>query len=448
MEKVNSIEKWGFTTDIYCCYRENIDYEIHYSLDNVGSSLEPEYEKDSDVSVKKTDSFVKTVPLLCDGKTFLKEGRLPENLFEVISADSSLPIGTRLKIYIRDDKNWGHNEYIALEVRVVGTTDYGSGLYMHDDIGIIIDYSYIKKDYQFSVFAPYYENVSPSVGKEFHTDYKGRATYILPEERTTPKEELDENFKRPIYDDEFIPSITFTTLYGARQLAGAYNEESFIEETGKYSEFEVLFPVCETNESTLLEFAFVSENTFRKACPNKGSTQISVYIEDYAYTDRVVDALLSEGYNAVSPYQLGTTKQNEKLANERIQTLTVCLAALAAVIFLQALVLKALFSSQTESYKILANLGLSAKTAYRSTFIQLYFTTLCGDALGFIAVFFSSFLGIERITYMLHYLPAPYLLLLLFVHLISILIAYIFIRSSLKKQVYPFTSQTDDLILY
>ena len=103
---------------------------------------------------------------------------------------------------------------------------------MHDDIGIIIDYSYIKKDYQFSVFAPYYENVSPSVGKEFHTDYKGRATYILPEERTTPKEELDENFKRPIYDDEFIPSITFTTLYGARQLAGAYNEESFIEETG------------------------------------------------------------------------------------------------------------------------------------------------------------------------------------------------------------------------
>ena len=82
-------------------------------------------------------------------------------------------------------------------------------------------------------------------------------------------------------------------------------------------EFEVLFPVCETNESTLLEFAFVSENTFRKACPNKGSTQISVYIEDYAYTDRVVDALLSEGYNAVSPYQLGTTKQNEKLANER-----------------------------------------------------------------------------------------------------------------------------------
>lgn len=446
-EHVISIEKWGFAADIYNSYREDTDYKIHYSLDNVGSSLEPEYVKDKDINVLKSDSFVKTIPLFNKDIEFLIDGRLPENLYEVISADLNYPIGSSFQVYIRDDKTWGYNEYFTINVTVVGTTNYGTGLYFHNDMGIILNYNFTKKDFQFSIFAPYYENVSPSVGKEFHTDYKGRATYILPEERFTPKEELDENFKRPIYDDEFVPSATFVTLYGNRQLAGAYNESSYIEDTGLYGEFNALFPVNEVNESTLLEFAFVSENTFRKACPDKGSTQISLTIEDYAYTERVIEALMNKGYNAASPYQLGTTKQNSKLATERIETLSICIASLLAVIFLQALVLKALFNSENESYKLLANLGLSKKSASNSLLLQLLFVALSGEAAGFLAIFISSAAGFERITSMLHFLPVTYLLLLLLVHILSILFAFIFISHSLKKQVYPYTSQKDDLEL-
>lgn len=446
IDNINAIERYGYCTDIYCSYREGVDFETHYSLENVGSSLEPEFENDSDVKILKSDSFVKTVPLLKSGE-FLTEGRLPENLYEVISADSSLGIGSKLPVYIRDNKSWGYNEYFVLNVTVVGKTDVGNGLYFHDDMGRIINYNFEKKDFNFALFAPVYENILPSFGKEFHTDMKQRSTMILPEERFTPESELDKDFKRAILDDEFVPSMTFVKLYGTRQINGAYDESTYDADTGYYSKYTLLFPTREVNDSTLLEFCFVSENTFNMAVPDKGSVQISLTIEDFAYTERVIDALNKAGYNAVSPYKMGTTRQNDDLKNERMQTLTICVAALLAVIILQALVLKAMFNMENESYRLLSNIGLLSKCAYLSSLLQLLFVSVIGQALGYALIFISYISGFERIIAVLHYLPLPYFALLSLIHLLSMLFAFIFIRHSIKKQVYPDSGIKYDLAL-
>ncbi|MDE6107841.1 MAG: hypothetical protein K2F83_04105, partial [Oscillospiraceae bacterium] len=84
--------------------------------------------------------------------------------------------------------------------------------------------------------------------------------------------------------------------------------------------------------------------------PGKGG-QLSVFTEDYAYVDRVLDGIHAMGYGAISPYQEGAVTRNEELAEQRSQTLRVCILALLAVIVLQILLLRAMFSMETESYR-------------------------------------------------------------------------------------------------
>ena len=51
-----------------------------------------------------------------------------------MAGDPSL-IGTTMPVLLQDQKNWSSSCKIELHVEVVGVTDYGSGLYFHDDIG-------------------------------------------------------------------------------------------------------------------------------------------------------------------------------------------------------------------------------------------------------------------------------------------------------------------------
>ena len=59
---------------------------------------------------------------------------------------------------------------------------------------------------------------------------------------------------------------------------------------------------------------FVSQNTIDQLCWNQISEQVSLTMEDYAYTQRVIDALAEMGYLAISPYQLGSVTVVEEKA--------------------------------------------------------------------------------------------------------------------------------------
>ena len=442
VEQVLRLERYGYTTDIYCCYREGKDYEKHYSLENVGSKFDSSFVNRESISVNKTDSFLQTVPALPKDVTFLSQGRLPENLYEIVSADANVPLGTALTVYISDGVNWGHNEYIALDVTVVGTTGVGSGLYFHDDIGRMINYFLLcEDDHSFAMYAPYYGKITPVQAFRYVQGANGRWLLSESSEPYTSAEELDENGMRPLCDAEYICSAAFLNLYGDRQPLGAMDRQD--PEKNVY----VLFPTQLTHDSTLLEYVLVSPENFYRYTPDIISDQVSLTITDYAYAQRVVEELYDLGYNAVSPYQLGTTTPDPELASQRMQTLAVCLAALAAVFLLQAIVLRALFSMETESYKLLSHIGLTSRNAFRSLAWQLGFATVTGQLLGFGGIFLAGSLGISRIVQMLHYLPWTHFLLLSAIHILSVAIAYFWVRRNLKKQVYPLSGRRYDLEL-
>jgi hypothetical protein len=177
------------------------------------------------------------------------------------------------------------------------------------------------------------------------------------------------------------------------------------------------------------------------------TNQVSLTIENYAYTGRVLKAAQSMGYLAVSPYQLGSTMQISELVTERLQTLMICAAVLIAVLILQILVLRALFGSELENYRLLANIGLTCATAKRSILWQVLLFTALGQGVGFAGLLYCNRLGVERIVSILRYLPAELMALLSGVHLAAAIAAAMVIGGAVRKRIYPLVKKQDDIRL-
>lgn len=178
--------------------------------------------------------------------------------------------------------------------------------------------------------------------------------------------------------------------------------------------------------------------------PGKGG-QISVFAEDYAYVDRVLEAIHAMGYGAISPYQEGAVNQNEELAAQRTQTLRVCIIALLAVIALQILLLRAMFSMETESYRLLSHIGLNGVTAQRSVLWQIMLFALGGQVLGVGLILACAMRGMDQVVKILRYLPLSYRLVLCAVHLGASAFTALWTMKALKKQVFPESGAEPDL---
>lgn len=198
--------------------------------------------------------------------------------------------------------------------------------------------------------------------------------------------------------------------------------------------------------STVLNsYVYVSASDFDKLTLHGGSDQVSLTIRDYAYTDRVIDAVQALGFAAASPYQLGSVQRNETLVQQREQTLLVCILALVAVIALQLILLRTLFLTQMESYRLLSNIGLSARMAKRSIFWQVLIFCLLGQVLSIAALAVCNYKGVERIANIVRYLPPALMALLIVVHLAISMLAALLIMRALRKNVYASTKIDMDL---
>ena len=78
---VESLEESGYISDIAYAYRQDVDYEYFFSRESRGGDEGSYFLITRGVSfVKNRTSFLRTVPQLPEGKTFLTQGRLPENI--------------------------------------------------------------------------------------------------------------------------------------------------------------------------------------------------------------------------------------------------------------------------------------------------------------------------------------------------------------------------------
>lgn len=398
VEHVESLERYSYLWDVKYAWREAVDFNWRYSLEREGDG----YAKEVSVTLEQDQmSFAQTIPVFSDGREFLIGGRLPEHAFEVVAAGDSSLLGQTLPVYLQDEKNWNRSAYICLEVTVVGVTGYGSGLYFHEDVGrmalanILFGFSYV-----------------PSNG---------------------------------LTGDELLLSQTAYQWMLSRYSLGQGASFSYPVWSLKDSDQAVDLVCVGAHQHTWNQAYEVSPEVFDQVMLSGWGDQFSLTIEDYAYTDRVLETLHAMGYAALSPRQEGATTQVAELADERLQTLRLCLIAFAAVLALQVIVLRAMFALETESYRLLSHIGLDCRTARRSIFWQVLLFSLCGQLLGLGVIFLGRELEVSQVTHLLHYLPLVWGAALSLLHLCACLATGLWTVKALERQVYPHSGAAPDL---
>lgn len=103
----------------------------------------------------------------------------------------------------------------------------------------------------------------------------------------------------------------------------------------------------------------VSKEVFDRIYPDKNSYQTSLYMEDYAYTDRVIRQLKEAGYEAASVFRAGSKDYNIDRANEQTVLLFMSLAALIMVFFVGIFLIRAIINRRKKDYSILMLIGVS-----------------------------------------------------------------------------------------
>ena len=460
VDHVEGLERYGYVADFSYFYREDIDLSYHY----LGQG-----DAAGDVSAVKRETtlngdglFMQTVPLLAGEEDFLTAGRLPEGPYEVVAAGGESLLGQRFPVYVQDLNHWNRTAYLLFTVEVVGVTERGEGLYVSDQLGRSLTYCVTAKALdQYSanlVLLPYeYRSMiddrllDPPEGVAYDLpDYYenepvldfGEVTNYYPVyDGETGKPKLDENGEQ-----KFAAVTRMEMDFLCHQ--NAVGSSSFSRTAAMADGGSWLFlgrDVAGSHPSTYLNTLTVPEEAFDLLVGWPAGDQVSLTITDFAYTQRVLDGVRALGYNALSPYVEGSTRQDPVRAAERLQTLKVCLLALAAVVLLQIVVLRAMFGLETEEFRLLADLGLDRRTARQSVLWQILAFTLGGQVLALAALLICGGLGVERIVAILRYLPLPWALLLSAVHLAAGVLAGLWVASAVRRKVYPFTGHRPDL---
>ncbi|MBR5880422.1 MAG: hypothetical protein IKZ16_01940, partial [Clostridia bacterium] len=390
-----------------------------------------------DIYVKETVKFlgdhplyIRTLPL--SAEPILTDGREATDVYEVVSTDPAFGIGDTVKIYIRNNKDWSISSYLKLTFTVVGTAEGESGFYFSDTLAATLSYA--------NSCLP--ENSGNTLGN--------LPILLLPyrEDQFKISKEFvpgtgDQYVGKPIEDGkldlENSDMIVAESLISSRKLKGGRgyaltkgNDFEFYRLRGGYNA---------TNSLAVL----VTDETYDALSVRTPDNQISLYMQDYAYADRVMDALAAKGYLCTSPFRLGATRTDPTLAAERNTTLGICAVAFLLVIVLQVLVLRAMFSSLYEHFRLLLNIGMTARSAYGALCRLLLLFAVVGEGLGAAIVAALNALGVSRIVDVFKYLE-PHVIALLFVaHLISVAVAFGVVLFSMRKAVFAKTRRATDI---
>ncbi|MDE7326563.1 MAG: ABC transporter ATP-binding protein [Lachnospiraceae bacterium] len=422
---VERIERFGFISDIHFYYRDGIDYNKHYEavVDDFGNPLGLVETK---LTLGDTNLFLQTVPCLKEGAHFLTAGRMPENMYEVVFVGDEELLGTSLTFYVCNKKLWPVDSYLKLTAKIVGVTDVGEHFYVDGQLGRAISGEYLGGEL---LIAPTYE--TPDSNRYVTGDDPLEKRFLC-------SEFMLQNLKNQIIRERINKG------------QGDFDESIYYKKSYPFSnpddpENPIKLKIYGSHSSSYNQYILVKPDVFEQLVPDREGTQISLTITDYAYTDRVLEAVHGLGYQAISPYRLGSTKQNEKLAAERLQTLKICILATLAVFFLQILVLRAMFGMETMEFKLLANLGLRCRTAKRSVLWQVFAFTVSGQLLAFVAAAIASQAGVERILNIVKYLPVRDILLFMLLHLAAGLLVALWVQRVIGRQVYPASLPYADL---
>lgn len=413
---VKYVSRYDFAGEISCLYKSGEDYKIEYKKSETSD------RKSLTVDALDYSEFTEEAAGLDESRI---EGKLPENMYEAVitSKDSSL-IGTQMDIYFKSrkwsDATWlGGTFTITGIVKEDGNKPYFSGEFLKS-MNINYGDSRTELHYDITRTTTYSEEEENSY--EQTMSKKGKVIFIQGEGLTGNQIRLSESILMNIRTDGVVS--------GDQTIRESLNKDAVLkysDGTGEDTEYSL--EIVEGSHSGSASVVETSHEFLEQLYGSTEITQVSVYMNDYAYTDRVIKEINQSGYQAVSPYRISAGDYNTELVQERLTALGLSAAVLIAVFFLSIMVLYAIMKLKTKDFKILKSLGLKQSVINRMNLYELATAGLAAVLVLILAGVTADRMNVRVISDIIRYYTAgDYVLAMVAVLILAIITAAWFNR--------------------
>lgn len=413
---VKYVSRYDFAGEISCLYKSGEDYKIEYKKSETSD------RKSLTVDALDYSEFTEEAAGLDESRI---EGKLPENMYEAVitSKDSSL-IGTQMDIYFKSkkwsDATWlGGTFTITGIVKEDGNKPYFSGEFLKS---MNINYGDSRTELHYDITRTTMYSGEEENSYEQTMSKKGKVIFIQGEGLTGNQIRLSESILMNIRTDGVVS--------GNQTIRESLNKDAVLkysDGTGEDTEYSL--EIVEGSHSGSASVVETSHEFLEQLYGSTEITQVSVYMNDYAYTDRVIKQINQSGYQAVSPYRISAGDYNTELVQERLTALGLSAAVLIAVFFLSIMVLYAIMKLKTKDFKILKSLGLKQSVINRMNLYELATAGLAAVLVLILAGVTADRMNVRVISDIIRYYTAgDYVLAMVAVLILAIITAAWFNR--------------------
>lgn len=413
---VKYVSRYDFAGEISCLYKSGEDYKIEYKKSETSD------RKSLTVDALDYSEFTEEAAGLDESSI---EGKLPENMYEAVitSKDSSL-IGTQMDIYFKSrkwsDATWlGGTFTITGIVKEDGNKPYFSGEFLKS---MNINYGDSRTELHYDITRTTMYSGEEENSYDQTMSKKGKVIFIQGEGLTGNQIRLSESILMNIRTDGVVS--------GDQTIRESLNKDAVLkysDGTGEDTEYSL--EIVEGSHSGSASVVETSHEFLEQLYGSTEITQVSVYMNDYAYTDRVIKEINQSGYQAVSPYRISAGDYNTELVQERLTALGLSAAVLIAVFFLSIMVLYAIMKLKTKDFKILKSLGLKQSVINRMNLYELATAGLAAVLVLILAGVTADRMNVRVISDIIRYYTAgDYVLAMVAVLILAIITAAWFNR--------------------
>lgn len=419
LKYISEVDLYDNSADVNYHYMSNKDYVAGIEYKKVLG------QNEKVVEFLKHENFVKSS--YCISEADLAYGRLPEKYDEiVIYAPDDKKLDKDMEIYF-SSSDWGREDFNYLNAKIVGILKeeteqiffskelvYGLNVNI-SDIDISLDI--IKK------------RTKPAEDYVFETEDTIRGYLTINDDLKDDEVRISQNYFYKLKNKE---DGSMTEEYNEDAYLVSVKTVSLRDQIYETKELELNLSSAGSGSS---EGMFeVNTNTFMKIIENEKMIQCSVYIEDYAYMDRVIDSLYDSGYDAISIFKLSALEYNDELLAARMRTLLITGIALVVVFILSIFVIFAMLKMKTKDFIILKGLGVNTSIINKSNYIYNLILAIIALIVTVIAVNVMADMDMVLIKNSTKYMTISYYLLWIAIcSLVSILSAKLFNRTLRKK---------------
>ncbi len=417
---VKEVDMYDNSADVNYYYQQNKDYVAGI-----------EYQKTLDQNEKvveflKKENFVKSS--YCLGEDDLAYGRLPEKYDEVvIYATDNKKLDSEMDIYF-GSSDWGRYDFTYLNAKVVGILkEETEQIYFSKELVYGLNTNVDNLEVELDIVM---ERTNATIKDYVHVDEDTLKGYLVINDGLADNEvRISQNYFYRLYHgkDENIKEYYTEDAYIVSVRTINYREDI-------YDTKELDLKLSQSGSGSSQGIFEVNTNTYNKIVSQEEHNQCSIYIDDYAYMDRVLDSLYEYGFEGVSVFKLSALEYNDELLTERMRTLLLTGVALVVVFILSIFVIFAMLRMKTKDLLILKGLGVKKNIINSSNYIYNLILAVFGMLLTGIAMFVMADMKIEIIKNSTKYMTIAYMLIWIAVcGLVSILSAKLFNKSLNKK---------------